>query len=37
MIAFKEMARAKVRFGLLIGAIGLLVFSSCSSRRCATV
>ena len=26
MIAFKEMVRAKVRFGLLIGAIGLLVF-----------
>ncbi len=26
MIAFKEMARAKVRFGLLIGAIALLVF-----------
>jgi putative ABC transport system permease protein len=26
MIAFKEMARAKVRFGLLVGAIGLLVF-----------
>ena len=26
MIAFKEMVRAKVRFGLLVGAIGLLVF-----------
>ena len=26
MIAWKEMARAKVRFGLLIGAIALLVF-----------
>jgi putative ABC transport system permease protein len=26
VIAFKEMARAKVRFGLLVGAIGLLVF-----------
>jgi putative ABC transport system permease protein len=26
VIAFKEMRRAKVRFGLLVGAIGLLVF-----------
>jgi len=26
VIAFKEMARAKLRFGLLVGAIGLLVF-----------
>ena len=25
-LAFKEMRRAKVRFGLLMGAVGLLVF-----------
>jgi hypothetical protein len=29
------MVRAKVRFGLLIGAIALVVVSSSSTRHCA--